>query len=87
MGEELNAIYNHCLAANGGKSLLLRVNELDYIPILDAIAILCGNQPTYQLRDLPGGEHQPYVANWVGEALSLHINCSCARAKCASNLH
>lgn len=39
-GEELNAIYNHCLTANGGKSLLLRVNETDYTNILDAIAML-----------------------------------------------
>ena len=37
------------------------------------ISILCGSQPTYQLRDVKAGEQQPYVCNWSAESLSLHV--------------
>ena len=71
--EELNACYNHAISASSGRSLLLRVNETEYQSVLDVISILCGSQPTYQLRDVKAGEQQPYVCNWSAESLSLHV--------------
>ena len=71
--EELNAYYNHAISAGSGRSLLLRVNETEYQSVLDVISVLCGSQPTYQLRDVKAGEQQPYVCNWSAESLSLHV--------------
>lgn len=79
-GEELNAIYNHCLTANGGKSLLLRVNDLD------AIAMLCGNQPAYQLRDVPAGDQQTLQCQVGGRKFGSACRAH-ARADCPRHIH